>query len=291
MSNMYRQSTIFLLTLLLLAMPLMAQTKLATSSEKRAPENSLELPPFSIFGILPDVPTAKFEEPLKAEELEKLLTQMKRLPSTSPKAKRSYYPIIPILIYSRQKLFLKTSWSQEEIEQGQLLGNFLSQLVDKPELKIEGADQQSFKQGLLRLKNWYASLYDDNQTLGLLIFTLDDGPFFGGPVETEKFSSMKLVDSEPIQGSDARFVLLSDENQQEPMIIGVLNKDNSIRWLKRFSNPPGRISKAALQKPGVHKIEKVGYIINLMTSGSSGEEHSRVYLDESLNLRFYFVSW
>jgi hypothetical protein len=291
MSNMYKRSTTFLLTLLLLAMPALAQTKLPTASEKRAPENSLELPPFSIFGIFPEAPAAKFEEPLRAEELEKLLTQIKRLPSTSPASKRSYYVLIPFFMYSRQKLFLKTSWTQEEIEQGRLLGNFLSQLVDKPELKIEGADQESFKQGLLRLKNWYASLYYDNQTLGLLIFTMDDGPFFGGNMETEKFSSMKLIDSESIPGSDARFVLLSDENQQEPMIIGVLNKDNSIRWLKRFRNPPGRISKAELQKPGVHKIEKVGYIVNLMTNGSSGEERSRVYLDESLNLRFYFVSW
>ena len=36
----------------------------------------------------------------------------------------------------------------------------------------------------------------------------------------------------------SKFVLLTDGSTPEPMVIGILNEDESVGWLKRFSNAP-----------------------------------------------------
>ena len=41
-------------------------------------------------------------------------------------------------------------------------------------------------------------------------------------------------------------------------------------------------------KPALYKVEGYGYAVALMTDGTSGRERSHLYLDESLNLRFYY---
>jgi hypothetical protein len=87
----------------------------------------------------------------------------------------------------------------------------------------------------------------DNKTLASMIFTIDDGPFLGSDIDVSTFPKMKLIESAPIPGKQASFVLMSDGSQPEPMIIGVLNEDKSVKWLKRFSNSPhGRITSALI---------------------------------------------
>src|SRR5262249_9251221 len=135
--------------------------------------------------------------------------------------------LIPLAIYKSRALFAKESWTLEEIAQGQRLGAFFARLTDKPELRIEKSDQKSFGEGLLRLRDWFASLCRENSTLASMIYTLDDGPFFGEEVDANEYSKMKLVESAPIPNKRASFVLMTDLSKPEPMIIGVLGEDKS----------------------------------------------------------------
>jgi hypothetical protein len=291
--NMSRLILRFLILLSLLSMLASGQTNPPASSEKRTKASSLELPSLSIFGWSPATVSKDVDTPFSAIELEQFLTEVEKDEAKNKSAKhdRTYW-IIPMIFYKSRTLFSQETWTVEEIEQGHQISDFFARLTHKPELRIDKADQQSFREGLVKLRDWFRSMCQDNKTLSSMIFTLDDGPFFGGNIDTTQYPKMKLVASAVIPGKQASFVLMTDEGKPDPMIIGVLNEDKSVRWLKRFSNAPnGRIAEAQLEKPTLYKVEGYGYVVALMTDGSSGRERSHVYLDELLDLRFYYVSW
>ena len=123
-----------------------------------------------------------------------------------------------------------------------------------------------------------------------MMFTFDDGPYQGQKVDETKFLQWKRLSSATIPGSKSKFVLMTDNQKPEPMIIGVMNADNSLLWAKRYSDKPagnGNLSNAELHKQTVTKVEDYGYKLVM----SMGGEASVVYLDEKLELRFYYVSW
>lgn len=173
------------------------------------------------------------------------------------------------------------------MEEGQFISNFFARLVERPELEIKATNQKSFGRGLQNLRDWFADLTQDNKTLASMIFTMDDGPFFGQQVDERRFNSWKRLQSAPIPGTRAKFVLMTDNRAPEPMIIGVMNADNSLLWARRYSNDSGTLDNASLSKSSVETVEGYGFLAIM----SSGGESSRVYRDEKLGLRFYYVSW
>jgi hypothetical protein len=244
----------------------------AAPQNKRTAE-ALKLPPFSIFGLEPSDNSKEVEKPFDAKELEEFLAAIGKEERKNRK-ENGYYWIIPNVFYQLRTLFSKEAWTDEEIMKGQQASHFFARLVNNPDLTIEKTDQGSFASGLVALRNWFASLCGDNKTLSAMIFTLDDGPFFGENVAVTNYSKMKVVESAPISDQHASIVLMTDAIQPNPMIIGVLNDDKSVRWLKRYSNPPNRIACAELQKPAVFKVAGYGYAVALMTEGTSGRERS-----------------
>jgi hypothetical protein len=290
---MNRILLLFLTFALMISGPASAQNKTALPSEKTTKATGLELPSFSIFGWSSSTAPNEVDKPFSPDELERFLAEREKYKAEDNTAKpEELYFIIPVVFYKSRHLFSKESWTAEEIEQGQQISDFFAKLTGKDELKIKGTGQVTFSEGLVRLRDWFASMCRDNKTLASMIFTLDDGPFLGFNLDINEYPKLRLLESEAIPGAKASFVLMADWTRPDPMIIGVLNEDKSVRWLKRFSNAPrGRIIEAELQKPAVHKLEGYGYVIALMTDGTSGRERSSVYLDESLNLRFFYVSW
>jgi hypothetical protein len=280
-----------LLILLSLISCLSGQRSEPPPSQKKA--GSLRLPSFSIFGLSPSTVPKEFDKPLSPTEFDQFLTEILRRETENKIAKNERpFWVIPMVFYKSRNLFSKESWSIEEIEEGQQISKFFARLTGKPDLEIKGSGQQAFRIGLISLKDWFASMCHDNKMLASMIFTLDDGPFFGVDIDVDKFPKMKLIESAPIPDKQASFLLMTDGDEPESMVIGILNDDKSVRWLRSYSNSPqGRITDSWLQKPAIYRIESYGYAVALMTDGSSGTERSRVYLDESLNLRFYYVSW
>ena len=283
----------FLVLLSLLASLALGQRNTPLPPDKTTRSASLELPSLSIFGWDSSTVPKEVDKPFSLAELDQFLTKTKKYESENESAKNDrLYSIIPMVFYKSRNLFSKESWSIEEIEQGQQISKFLAKLADKPDLEIKSSDQETFRKGLVRLRDWFASMCQDNKTLASMIFTLDDGPFIGIDIDVSNFPKMKIIESAPIPGKKASFVLMADGNQPEPIVIGIVNEDKLVRWIKRYSNSPqGRITDSWLQKPAIYRVEGYGYAVALMTEGSSGTERSHVYLDESLNLRFYYVSW
>jgi hypothetical protein len=256
-------------------------------------ENSLQLPSFSIFGLPTPAETTNIEKPIHSKEFEKFIASVERAKASKGIRKApDYYWIIPIIFYRARNLFAKALWTKEEIKQGQEISAFLARLFAKPDLKIEKPDPESFRNGLKTLRNWFVSLCQDNRTLGLMIYTTDDGPFFGEHVDAGRISELRLQESVQIPDQQASFVLMTDRGHPEPVIIGVVNADGSVRWLKRYSGAPkGRITSATFVKRTIFLLEGYGYVCGLMADWSYGFEQSAIYLDDSLNLRFYFISW
>lgn len=269
------------------------QSAQSASSTVNPQENSLQLPSLAIFGLPSSAETANLEKPISSKELEKFIAGIEKERVNKGSAKtQNYYWIIPMVFSRARNLFAKASWTKEEIKQGQEISLFFARIFAKPELKIDRADPESFKNGLRLLRNWFVSLCQDNKILGLMIYTTDDGPFFGEDVAADRIAGMRLLGSIQIPDQQANFVLLSDRSQPEPIIIGVINDDQSVRWLKRYSGAPtGRISSATVVQRSISPVQGYGYGIRLMADWSSGFEPSTIYLDDSLNLRFYFISW
>ena len=257
-----------------------------------ATEDDLSLPSFSIFGLSSSAQITNLEKPIKSKELDKFIASVEKSRAARGVAGQpNYYWIVPIVFYRTRGLFARTTWTKEEIKQGLELSAFLARIFSKPDLKIDQADPQFFRKGLQRLRDWFVTLCRDNKTLGLMIYTEDSGPFFGGDVDADKISGMRVLESIAIPDRQARFVLLRELNTWEPIVFGVVNEDGSPRWLKRLSGSPvGRVSSASFIRRTLFELEGYGYTCGLMADWNLGVRQSAIYLDDSLNLRFYFIA-
>ncbi len=167
---------------------------LSGKPQNKTTAEALKLPPFSIFGLEPSGNSKEVEKkPFDAKELEEFLVAIGREVPKNRK-ENEYYWIIPNVFYQLRTLFSKEAWTDEEIKKGQQASHFFARLVNNPDLTIEKTDQGSFASGLVALRNWFASLCGNNKTLSAMIFTLDDGPFFGENVAVTNFSKMKLIE-------------------------------------------------------------------------------------------------
>lgn len=289
-----------ILGLLIVLIALQAQPTIHGQS---APLEPLALPSFSIFDFSPEKTPAALEQMYQAGNLAGILSGFDKVKATASasddeavRARAQGYKItyfvLPIVFYASRHLFSKEDWTAEELKEGQQLSAYIAQIAQTPDLTIESTEPRSFRRGLVRLRNWFVALSHDNKTLPALMFSSDDLFYGGEDIDIVRFPELKLVESTPIQDQRASFVILTDGKKPEPMIIGVQNSDGKVRWLKRFSGQSaGEIADVMMGEDGITKLDGYGYICRLLASWTYGTEGSRVYLDESLNLRFYYVSW
>jgi len=253
---------------------------------------SLKLPSFSIFGLPLSGDPIESGDLVEQSRLDDFLHKVNAERAKDGLKEGDYLWIVPMILYKSRGLFYKDSWTSEEVKQGQMITRFLGRLADKPDLIIIEPDQDSFGKGLARLRDWFVSLCRDNRTLASMIFTLDSGPFFGEEIAVNRVRAMRLIGSVAIPKQRARFVLMTDETQPEPMVVGVINSDNSVRWLKRLrGTPKARIANAALAERKMVTQEGYGFVLRLIADWSSKGQRCSLYLDESLRLRFYYLSW
>jgi hypothetical protein len=263
----------------------------AVSARQAADDTDLSLPPFSIFGLDSNETIISSSKPLSSKELEKLIAAVEKSRAAGGANATRYYRVVPVVFHRMRGLFTKSSWTKAEVKQGQDVSAFLARLFVKPDLKIEQIDPVSFKKGLQNLRNWFVSLCRDNRTLGLMVYTDDAGPFFGEEVAAERLGALKVLESIPIPDRQARFVLMQDRGAREPIVIGVVNDDGSVRWLRRLiAAPSGRVTSASFMRRTIYEVDGYGYVCPLMAEWDAGLQQSPVYLDESLNLRFYFIA-
>ena len=281
---------------LCLTLALVAAANLNTQGQTAPPKASqaktsgLALPSFSVFGLPPEEKIEILDRPFSSAELEELLVAIepaRKLPAST--RKRAGYFYIPMVFYRSRHLFVPQQWTKADIEEGRTISRFFARLARQPDLEIKANDPRGFEQGLRRLSQWFGGLCQNNEDLAAMMFTLDDGPYRGQKVDEKKFMEWKRVGSAILPGSKARFVLMTDNRAPEPMIIGVLNADNSLLWARRLSSKSvgdGHLASAQLTSRAATQLEGYGYKLTMRMG-----ESSVVYLDKDFQLRFYFVSW
>ena len=125
-----------------------------------------------------------------------------------------------------------------------------------------------------------------------MIFTLEYGPFFGQEVDTNNLPETKVVGSVKIPGQAAKFVLMTYARETEPIMIGVINPDKTLRWVKSLTTDrQARVVEVVVQDSTAVRLEGYGYVLSLTEVLNSQKGRYLLYLDESLNLRFYFLYW
>lgn len=285
----------------LLFLGIAAQTTIEAQRPAREP---LALPSFSIFELSPSTVSPDLERKYKAGELAGMRTMLEKnraeaIQSTTDetvkaraKDNRLFYYLVPITFYASRHLFEKETWSAEELREGQQLAAFVAWIAANPKLAIDSTGPTAFRSGLARLSNWFAMMCRNNKTLPLMLSLTDDLFFGGEDIDVARVASLTVLTRTQIPDTDASFVLLSDGAKPEPMIIGVVNANGKARWLKRYSAAPfGTIASATAHENGIKKLDGHGYVCWLLASWGFGTEASRIYLDQSLNLRFYYLSW
>jgi hypothetical protein len=264
----------------------------------------LALPSFSIFELSPSTVPVDLERKYQAGELAGLRASLEKqraeaiasTTDTAVKARakdnRLFYYVVPITFYASRHLFEKESWTATEVREGQRLAAFLAWIAANPKLEIESTDPAAFRAALARLRNWFATMCRDNKTLPLMLSLTDDLFLGGQDIDVARVSGLTVVNRTPIPDTGASFVVLSDGAKPEPLILGVVNADGKARWLKRYSAAPlGAIARVAAHENGIKKLDEHGYVCWLRASLEFGTNASRIYLDQSLNLRFYYLSW
>ena len=272
---------------LLLTSP--CRANVSTSSQAL---ESLRLPSFSIFGF-DEIKDPKFDVQYPKEELQKILAELRnveKLKAVNASSKKSLAHIsfvIPIVFYRSRRLFTQSEWSAQDIEEGQRISRFFARLTNKPELEIFSAQPGAFRDGLINLRNWYTGLCSHNPSLAEMMFTFDDGPYYGFPLPRARFSELKVLQSATLPGRTEKFALLTDGKTSNPLFLGVLAQNGAILWAQRLSREAVvPIGWAEMESDSCKKIEGSGYKCYVRAG-----EGSNVYLDENLKLRFFFVSW
>jgi len=289
-----RKSLSIIAVVSLIALPFHAEA----AQEEKALE-SLHLPSFAIFGFDRFKDEPKLNTPVPAEELEKILAarrmndsdvprfekKLRSSPNTSTSRRASF--IIPVVFYRSRHLFEQTSWSAQDMQEGRRLSRFFARLANRPDLEVFAKHPAAFRDGLINLRNWYASLLNHNGTLAQMVQFLDDGPYFGWPLPHSRIRELKLLQTMALPGRQERLALFTDNRKPEPMLLGVIDAKRRIQWARRLSqHPQSTIGDVEFHSPSAERVEVYGFVCHIHAG-----EGASVYLDKNLNLRFYFVTW
>ena len=295
---MNRKIYALLLTQIILVVLLFIPYSVCSAIDSDSTSFELKLPSFSIFQASRMWSVLEPEEPLDLQEMSdisegiiRVTKEVEESMDMEPMRDMKYF-IIPLIFYKTRHLYSKTEWSPEEVKLGSNVSSFLADYVQNPNLRITGGNQHSFHEGLEKLANWFSSLCKDNEILASMIFTFDDGPFYGADVGIINLVHLESVDSIVLQITNNKLLLKRIEGKNEPMIISLVDTNNEIAWQKILTaSPRGKIRSAKFFEKPIVEIEEYGYKVELLVDWDYGKEYCHMYLDESGNMRFYFVSW
>ncbi len=126
--------------------------------------------------------------------------------------------------------------------------------------------------------DFYLQVQNDS-VLASLIFTLDDGPFYGinTTCTPEKDKQVFLTDF-----GDLTIYANGQENY-----ISVVGKDDKILWAKKMvGNNSQTLQNISFAKENIYK-NSLGYTIKMVSNG----EKLTMFLKNDGGFRFYFCSW
>jgi hypothetical protein len=140
-------------------------------------------------------------------------------------------------------------------------------------------DKKTVAEQLEFIRDDFYSQVTNDSLLSHMIFTLDDGPFFGIPAEIDH--DTMSVNSYPVE-----FGVISILKDSGKIYFSVTNKKNE-RWTHIMTGLNDRyLTQLGFSGNDVKKTS-LGYIIRMSAEGES----LTMYLKENGEMRFYFHSW
>lgn len=217
--------------------------------------------------------------------------------SPNPAAQKdARYPMIPILLDRCVDIPRQGELTPDQQQRAARVIRALERLFPERGFATDASEPADVRRQLDRVTDWFDTLTQDDRQLAKLIFTTDDGPFFGQPIDPAVLDGLRILDAQAIPESDGRLVLYHDVGAQEPIIAATFHgSDATPVSARRLSAAPlGKINKAEFAKDPEGRFVRVGrygYKCNMRAEWDFGRKFMHLYLASSLEIRFYFISW
>ncbi len=153
--------------------------------------------------------------------------------------------------------------------------------LNNKELEITKKDQTSIRSGLDNLVVEFYKLCENDETFPKLIYTFDDGPFYG--VDSDYI--LHNVDSIYLKDINSTIVLSENDNIS---ILTMFDHSGNTKWRKILSHSENRfITNVEFVENPILDINDLGYKIGLIGNG----EFIHLYLRNDGRFRLFFHSW
>ena len=201
-----------------------------------------ELSPLS-FAIFEDInPFLMSIRPINIIDLLELDRTVLRITQDSTNNESIYF-IYVVYMGSINHLYNKKQWNDIDKNMAIKVSFVLSKLSNNPSLKINGRDNRSFIDGLLRLKRWFISESNKDDVLANMLFHLDTGvPLFGEELDKESKIQLKRMVNIELTNKKSYIEILIDS--VDNLILSHVLNDGSTQWIKRLTGSVATGQKA-----------------------------------------------
>lgn len=188
---------------------------------------------------------------------------------------------IPVMLHQIKNYYERDEWTKAEKEFGIEVSNFFATTLDNEDLKISNGDNKTFCQGLDKLKQAFYALCEDDNVFYKMIYTMDDGPFFG--IDTDL--NLPVKDSLKLEDIGAKMYI---RQQGKTCTLELVDSYGQTKWKKIIARSADNyIKDIVFTMESILDKNELGYKIGLIGSG----EFIHLYLRTDGAFRLYYHSW
>lgn len=147
------------------------------------------------------------------------------------------------------------------------------------EIDISKLKNKSLSEKIDFMRDDFYTQVEDEKYLSKLIYTYDDGPFYGEDVDNE-------IDLIPEFAQETKFGTIHIYDAGE-IVISVVNQSETILWKKRLTGLSDRYLTNLRFMDNPIEYTSVATIVNMYSEG----ERLTLYLKNNGEFLFYFHSW
>jgi hypothetical protein len=185
------------------------------------------------------------------------------------------------MLHQVKDYYERDDWTKDEKDFGQEVSKFFAATLDNDDLKISERDNNTFCQGLNKLKQAFYALCEDDNVFYQMIYTLDDGPFYG--LNTDL--TFPIKDSLKLDDIDAKMYL---REQGDTCTLELVDRNGQTKWKKIVARSDEYyIRDVGFANEPVRDKNELGYKIGFFGSG----EFIHLYLRTDGAFRLYYHSW
>lgn len=201
---------------------------------------------------------------------------------------KSWLFLVPTFVDYLEPLWAKAEWSETETELASLTAQYFAR--DPLGVKVEFAKgaHEANRRALEEVVRWFHGLAASPRHLAGMIFTMDNGPYAGIPLDTGALEH-PVATKRLNEHVEVRLFELPD--REEPFAVqGYV--DGKLRWTRVISDSPDEtvVDAAFLDQPP-EDLGTYGWQIHMSVSYEGGAEYAPLYVGAQGEFLFYFMSW